>query len=210
MSENGKRAIATGEFARMLDLDPITRLTQRGRDPQTAVYALEFSDGQVVRIGTIKVLWSQTEVHKVLAVALGKVPYSVEQRVWRKGIRAMVNFGCDIIETPGESFEDTVRDWVATYAQGASTDRNGAAGAGMPFIEEGKLHVQAQNFAKYVRRELLEQVKLSELYQALRDIGFERCNVNYVREGRKMSLHRTTASYYRAPLGALDMRVGEQ
>lgn len=210
MTDDTRRQRALAAFASLVDLPPLARLTQRGRDPLNARYTLELADGRELRVGTIKTLWSQTEFYKVVAVTLGMVPYGVEQADWRKGIRALINHGTEVIETPGEAFEDTVRDWISAYAGHASSaDRDGAAASGAPFIEEGLLHIHAGGLARFVRRELIEQVKLPELYQGLRDLGFERRVIHYVRDQRNSSTTRTTASYYRAPLATLDTSIGD-
>lgn len=187
-------------FATLSGLGGIDRLIQRGRDPQTARFSLQMTDGRVVHVGTIATLWSQSELGKACAVALGIVPKPIKASDWRSAIGALIAYATDVIETPGESFEDTVHDWVTRYSARVATtnDRDGAAAIGAPFVDDGDLHISANELARYVRREYSEQVKLTELRQALTDLDFERVTVNYSR-GKK----RSSTSYYRLPIERL-------
>lgn len=194
-----RRAATLEAFATLLGLPPLARLAQRGRDPESARYTLELADGRSVRIGTIRVLWSQTELARVLAVTLGCVPPVLDRESWRNAIGALIAHAVDVDEAPGERFEDAVREWLLVYAEHATGDREGAAPRGLPFCDDaGVLHVAANALARYIRREFSEQVKLTELRQALADLGFERCNVSYAKRGG-----RSSTSYYRLELDAL-------
>lgn len=200
-----KRATAAELVTTLLDIPAIRRLVQRGRDPEVARYTLEFADGRAVRIGTIKILWSQAELAKVLAVSIGCVPAPVRNEDWRNGIRALILHCTDVEETPGETFEATVLEWVRAYSSRASSDREGAAPNGEPFNDSGsgKLYITAGNLARYVRREYNEPVKLYDLRQALRDNGFEQATVHWERNvgrGKK----RSSTSYYTAALTAIE------
>lgn len=194
------RTATLDAFATLIGVPPLARLAQRGRDPETARYTLALRDGREVRIGTIRVLWSQTELARVLAVTLGCVPPVIERDSWRTAIGALIAHAVDVDEAPGERFEDAVREWLLVYAEHASGDREGSAPRGMPFCDGGVLHVAASGLARYIRREFSEQVKLSELRQALADLGAERCNVSWSRRGGG----RSSTSYYRVELELLE------
>lgn len=199
------RQTAAQAFSTLLELPAIDRLVQRGRDPQQARYTLHFADGSTVRIGTIQILWSQTELSKVLAVTIGRVPFAVDAKDWRAAIRALINHCTDVEETPGETFEATVAEWVRAYSSRASSDRDGAAPGGDPFTDAGKLYVTASSLAKFVRREYGEQVKLYDLRVALRDNGFEQETVHYTKNtAGRGAPKRSSTSYYSAPMRLVD------
>jgi hypothetical protein len=205
MSASRQRAAEL--FSILLEIPQISHLVQRGRDPEQARYTLVFADGRAVRIGTIKILWSQAEMGKVLAVTLGCVPLSVDAKDWRNAIRAIIVHCTDVEETPDETFEATVADWVRAYANRTATsrDREGAAPSGEPFLEEGKLFITANSLAKFIRRDYSEQIKLYELRSALRDIGFQQETVHWRRAtaGRAKSKSSST-SYYSVDQDTID------
>jgi hypothetical protein len=196
------RADTLEAFAELTKIEDINRVVQRGRDPQTARYTFEFTDGREIRIGTINTLWSQTELGKVFAVTIGQVILPCKPNDWRTAIAALIAHATDVIETPDETYEATVLDWLKRYAAHATTDRDGAATNGAPYIDDARLHVSASDLARYVRREYSEQVKLHELRQALADLGFERVTIHYVR-GTTDNPVRSSTSYYQAPLTAI-------
>lgn len=207
MTADERRRMAVGSFAVALGLPPIAALQQRGRDPETAKFTLLLEDGRRVRIGTIAVLWSQTQLARVLAVTLGVVPPPIEQADWRKAIAALISNGVDVDEAHGETFEDSVREWASRYGARASTDRDGAARLGDPFRDDGALHLTASGLAKYVRREFSEQIKLADLRQALRDLGAEQITVRWDRHpgaNTDRARARTSTSYYRIDLDGQD------
>lgn len=208
MNAQERRVVAARLFSELLGIPLIERLIQRGRDPEVARYTLLFADGATVRIGTIKVLWSQSELAKVLAVTIGCVPTPVGRNDWLKAISGLIRCCTDVEETPDETFEATALEWVRAYSARASSDREGAAPNGEPFHDDGKLHITAGNLARYVRREYNEPVKLHDLRQALRDNGFEQVTVHWERNvgrGKK----RSSTSYYSAPLSTIDPKGDE-
>lgn len=200
---NTDRTEALHDFGALTGVHDIARVIQRGRDPQTARFSFEMDDNTELRIGTIDNLWSQAQLGKVLAVTRGVVPMPCKPADWRAAIGNLIHFATDVEEHEGERFEDTVRDWLMAYSRRASTDREGAAAAGQPFLDGADLYVSASDFAKYLRREYSETVKLHELRQALTDLGFERRTIMYVL-GKGDTQRRSSTSYYRAPLGTLD------
>lgn len=195
-----KRRLALDLFAQLAELPRVERFVQRGREPESARYTMEMADGRSVRVGTIKVLWSQAEMGKVLAVTIGCVPPPIEAKDWRKVISAIINHAVDVDEAPGETFADTVRDWLGDYTQHAnSTDINACAAAGKPYVDDDWLHINATRFAVFIRQRYNTAVKDRELREALTDLGFERRTVHYTRSGK-----RSTTSFYVAPLDNLD------
>jgi hypothetical protein len=187
----------------------IIRIVQRGRDPQTARFTFTLADGRDIRIGTIDTLWSQIQLGKVVAVTMSASLIPVEPKDWRIAIAMIVRHAIDVTEPDGENYEDTVLDWLTRYTPYATTDRDGAASSGSPFLEAGEIWISATNFAKHIRREYTEQVKLPELRQALADLGFTRKTINYVR-GAGHTSTRSTASYYHAPIGAIQPESGAE
>lgn len=194
------RARVLGAFAVLLGLPALAGLTQRGRDPETARFTLHFADGKSVRVGTIKALRSQTELAGVLAVAVDCYPPAIERPKWHDAISALLTHAKDVDETPGETFEASVAEWVSRYADRATADKNGAAPRGEPIRDGQMLFVTASGLARYVRREYSEQVKIHALRQALGDLGGERCNVSYNRSDGS----RSSTSYYRVAISDLD------
>lgn len=194
------RELTLEKFAIALQLTPLQRLVQHGREPATATYTIEFADGASVRVGTIKTLWSQAELARVLAVTIGHVPPPLEAGDWRAVIGALINHATDVQDITGESFKDTVSEWLTDYLDTGAldADKNGAAGQGLPFRDNGHVHVSASHLAKYIRREHSESTTLPELRQALRDIGFERQTIFYQRAKR-----RASRSYYVVEAGAV-------
>lgn len=196
------RAATLHDFTKHTGL-PLERITQRGRDPESARYTIHLTNGTKVRVGTIKILWSQAELAKVLAVAIGLVPLAVAPKEWRALVGTLVSNVVEVEETPDEAFEETVRDWLSTYASRATPDQDGEAAAlRQPFLRDNWLHLTAGDLAKYIKRDQGEQVTLTEIRQALADLGFEPVRIHYIR-GRGDQATRTTASYYRAPLAVV-------
>lgn len=186
------RQEALDHFSGMLGID-LRRIVQRGRDPETARYTFELQDGREVRIGTSKVLASQSEIARTLLAAAGVYPKRVKTGQWQDALHTLASVGAiDVEEVTGEAFEDAVREWVTRYAAGARhADRDGAAAQGLPFRDNGDLHISATQLAKYVRREHHEPVALHPLRVALSDLGFERRTVVYTHAAK-----RSSTSYY--------------
>jgi hypothetical protein len=199
MTSDERRTQALTSFSQATGLPAIGRIEQRGRDPQTALYTIQFADGRNVRVGTIKILWSQAELARVFAVAIGIVPPAVDPSAWRIAIGVLINCATDVIETNGESFETLVSEWVRAYTAKAAPSPHHAAPAGDPYTDNNELYVSANSLARYVRREYSEQVDSHALRVALVDIGFERETVYYTRNGK-----RSSTSYYHCPLDRLD------
>jgi hypothetical protein len=189
-------------FAEVIGLPQLDRVIQRGRDPQTARFSFILDGGTEIRIGTIDTLWSQAQLCKVLAVTAGVVPLPCKPNDWRTSIGGLVRHAVDVHETPDETFEETVRDWVKTYAQRATTDQAGAVPRREPFTRDNELYLTASSFAKYVRREYSELLRLPDLRQALADLGFHTTPISYDRPSGN-GRDRSSVSYYHAPLTAL-------
>ena len=193
-----KRRAALDLFATLLELPAVERITQRGREAD-ARFTIAFADGRVVHVGTVKTLWSQAQMAQVLGVAVGCVPPPIEAKDWRKMISALFNHAIEVDETPGETFCDTVRDWLTGYLQSASTDRDGALAARKPFHADEEYGLALTDLTVHIRRNYSAPVKEAELRVALADLGFDLRRMHYSRRGR-----RTTTSYYVAHEQALD------
>lgn len=194
------RSAVLRAFARLLGLPAIDKLTQRGRDPETARFTLHLADGRKVRIGTVRVLRSQTELASALAVAIDCYPEPVRREDWQHAVAVLLTHGKEVDETPGETFADAVREWASSYSARATTDRDGAAPRGEPFTDNETLHITASGLARYVRREYSEHIKLPELRAALADLGARRTNVSYDRSNGR----RSSTSYYALPTTAIE------
>lgn len=199
-----ERQDTLNDFATLTGFEGIKRLTQRGRDRANARYTVELHDGQQIRIGTIDTLWSQAELGKVALVTLGISLTPVKNSDWRAVIGALIVQATDVEEADDERYEETVREWLAGYAAKATADRNGAAATGAPFHDNGDTYITANELAKYVRRNYSETVKLVELRQALKDLGFERATVNYEKPGRNGHRARSSTSYYKIAASRLN------
>jgi hypothetical protein len=197
---NEPRDEALARFCHVAGIPQLTAITQRGRDPETARFTFHFADGQQVRIGTIKTLWSQAELAKVLAVTVGCVPEPVKAADWRTVLAVLIRDAVNIEEVTGEDFQDSVREWLERYlaGHGLEADHQGAAAHGLPHIHEGELYVTASHLAKYIRREYSENVTLVQLRTALTDLGLQRQTVMFNKAGK-----RSSTSYYVGPENAL-------
>lgn len=191
------------QFAAKTGLPALDRVVQHGTEPTTARYTFEFRDGREVRVGGIDILWSRTNLSKVLAVTIQTVVAPLKPADWTEAVGGLVQHAVDVEERPGETFQDAVEEWLAVYLGRASNDKDGAASMRVPFIHENEAHLHAETFAKHIRREYSETIKLPELRQALVDLGFERTTVHYATK-TGTTTKRSTASYYRAPLTILD------
>lgn len=191
-----KRVITLAAFGELTGLTGIDRLVQRGRDPITARFTLEFTDGRSVRVGTIETLRSQTKLESVLMVAIDRGIAPVKAADWRSAIGALILHCKDVEETVGESFEETVREWLVAYTMRATKDRAGAVPTGSPFTEDGDLYISVAKFRVFIEREYGHPVKMHELWAALGDLGLGRETLNYLKPGGK----RSSASYYRGSL----------
>lgn len=202
MSKNGKvtgeaqlRRQVLDDFALSSGLPRLQRIVQHGNDPDSVRYTMHFDAGREVRIPSAACLFSQAQLNLRLAAAMNRTIVGCKPAEWRERVGTLVEYGMEIQEQPGERFIDTVAEWIDAYCDRASSDADGAPALRAPFYDEdGTLHLVATELAKYVRRELSEQVERSALYEALSDLGYERVAVNY----RPKVGRRSTVSYYRA------------
>jgi hypothetical protein len=198
-----QRQATLNDFATITGFTGIRRLVQEGRDRATARYTIELDNGQRVRVGTIDNLWSQAELGKVVLVTLGINLQVVKASDWRPIIGALIVDATDVEEAADERYEETVREWIARYASRATNDR-AAAAHGDAFHDNGDTYLTANELARYVRRNYSETVKLVELRQALKDLGFERVNVSYDKPSSNGHRTRSSTSYYRIDSTQLD------
>lgn len=195
--DNGARAEALKHFRGMVALNDAARLLQRGRDPQTARFTIERQDGSLIHVGTIDKLMSRAQFNRVLAVSVGRFAPPCKPADWQDAIGAMIMFGTDVEETPGEALSERALDWLEQYLSGAATsDQDGAAARREPFRRDGEVWIHADHFARWLRREYSEQVAVSDIRLALGDLGFRAARVDYTVEGRGAGRKRTTARYF--------------
>lgn len=191
------------DFADLTGLDEIRGLIQRGREDGTATFHFHFTDGRTVRVGGADTLYSQTKLNRVFAVSLGTPLRPMKPADFRGGVDALIRFATDVHETPDEGLAAQVRNWLDLYIDdAASTDRDGAAAQREPFTDNKTLYVSADHLARWIRRQYSEQVKTSDVRQALAEIGFAVTKVSYDR-GPRNNRRRTSASYYSAPADIL-------
>jgi hypothetical protein len=187
------------DFSLAGGLPQLQRVVQHGEDPATVRYTFHFDQGREVRVPSAAVLFSQAQLNQLFAVVLRRTMITCKPGEWRERISVLVEHAVEVEERPGERFVDTVAEWVHTYADRATSDRDGAAALRAPFHEDDVLYLAATELAKYVRREYSEQVKLAELREALADLGFDRVTVNYSPKKGP----RSTVSYYRCKLSEI-------
>lgn len=183
-------AIATG-------CPPIRRLLQRGLERDDAVLFLELDDGRTVKLGSIDRLWSQTEFHKTVSVAVIAPLALVKADSWRTLVAALLAHGRDV-EEHGGSDRETVEEWLRLYLSRSSVaTRDQAAGGREPFVEDGDQHISADHFARFVRMQVGEQVKRRDLQHMLEAAGFTSTQVAYYRDEKRTQ--RAVARYMRGP-----------
>lgn len=187
------REEALKQFIDITGLHGLIGARQRGRDPQTARYTLMFADGSIVNLKNVNVLWSQTEFGKVLFVALSRGLPVIKRNDWHSAVTSLLAI-IDVDEIDGEAFEDDVAEWLDSYRNLATSDEAGAAPHGMPYTQNGRLHISASHFAKYISREYSQHLDMGELRRALSDLGFQRDKKSY---GPKRN--RSSRSYYAEP-----------
>jgi len=197
--ERDHRREALDRFAELAELPAIKTLVQRGKEPDSATFTFFFEDGRKVRVGTIKTLWSQTELSRVLSVTIGRPLPPFEAKTWYGARTRLLCHGVTIDDAPGESFAETVRDWLEPYAANAGTDSNGALATGRQFVEGGELWIKPAQFAQYIRRYYGTSVKDGDLKLALGDLGFESKKRHYTRTG-----NRSTTTFYHAAVSVVE------
>lgn len=192
-------------FAQELEIGPIERVTQRGRDPLTAPYTIHMADAAQteVRVGTIKVLRSQPALGDVLAVKLGRMPPTIAKDLWHDLVSSVINDAVEVQEVDGESYADQVREWLLRASEKATTDRNGACSSELPFVQPDAqgarcFYVHVDGFVRDLDRSHSIKTTATEIRNALLDLGFERRTINYTRGNAS-----STRSYWSAPLDVL-------
>lgn len=202
------RGMALTAFRKVTGL-PVASVKQVGRDPETAKYTVTLDGGADVRVGSIDNLWSNAEFTKRCLVAAGRGVRACKPADWRNVIEVLVMHATEVIDTPGESFEDGVLEWIREYASSATVDAAGAKPAGLPFTGAGTLYVKASELRTYIVRKHNEQIVRKELLAALRQLGFKQVTLNYTRKSGRGEI-RSTVSYYHGPLTLLDGEATEQ
>lgn len=182
----------------------VRRLVQRGRDPETARLTLEMSDGTIVKVGTFEKLLSRAQFDRVVAATVGQLTSPCTPAEWKGAVARLVRYATDVTETPDETLASRVDDWLDQYAAEARSDRDGAAKRREPFLDE-TLHVHAEHFTRWLKREYSEQIPAIDVRGALADLGYEPVRIQWTTTtGRGKTKTRKQARYMRAPTAAED------
>jgi hypothetical protein len=205
-AEDDGRTDVLQRFAAICGLPPIIAVRQLGRDPRTARFTLVLSDGRDIHIGTIDTLTSRTKMDNVLMVAASTcINPEVKAGAWRNAVAALVTRCAEVAEVDDEPLSARVADWIdqhTTSARDVGDDRaeqDACVRTRSPFERDGMLHVSAEGLAKWVRREYSESVPISDLRQALRDLGYDYARITYSKRPTRGSglREQTSTSYYR-------------
>lgn len=187
-------------FGDLTKLPDIKRLLQRGRDPDTARFTLELQDGRNITIGNAETLFSRTRFTRLTAVTLGQVLPPIKPSDWHDAIGALIAHATDVHETPDEELAARLTDWLEQYLRGAATsDRDNAAAAREPFLDNGHVYVHAEHLATWITSRYRERIKASDLRAALSDNDYQPQRVDYTISRRGNQRTRSTARYYRTP-----------
>lgn len=194
-ADDQRRQRALHIFARFAGLPDLAAVRQRGRHPDQATFTLDLADGREIRVTSIKILRSQAQLGEVLNVTIGSGGPAATAKEWRQAIAVLFTSAITVEEVSGEAFADTVREWLAAYAdRRATTDRDGAVAAADPYLDDdGRLNVHVDGFSLWLRGRYGEAPTRAELWAALADLGFERHTVGF----RRKDDRRSTKSYYR-------------
>lgn len=190
------RATVIQAFAASTGVPPFTRVLQRGREPATARFSLELTDGRIVHLGTVEALFSPTRFANAILVTTGYVLDQIKAADWRASLNAVVAHCVDVVETPDETLAERVADWLEQYSRGASSDKEGALSQRLPFVDASHLHVSAEHFRRWVGREYQETLTAHEIRTALADNGYHTVTISYDATGRGNTRQRTSTSYY--------------
>jgi len=180
-------------FCELAGCPRFTRLIRRGHDRELATYYLQLADGRLVTIGSVDKLWSPTEFGKAVFAATDIVIKRLTLDKWQNAIGALAT----TIETQAD--DEAISDWVSRYlpTTNSRADRDTAAAAREPFIEDGRQHIHPEHFATFIRREVGEQIRLKDVRALLEELGYQPVKVNYSPDGTRSS--RTSARYMRGP-----------
>lgn len=183
---------ALGAFNRIIGGPEISRLFQFGRDPTLTRYSIELADGTIVSLGGFETLQSQATFRRVYANMTGHYPAQVKAQKWDAAVAALLK-----VAVVNNEVEDTasgrMMGWIDEYVDASgSSDKDGACFSKAPFIEEGKIHLTATHFLRYLRRTVGEKIEQADLTIQLRTLGYERKNINY----RRADGTRSTRSYF--------------
>lgn len=178
---------------------PVTRLVQRGRDPETARLAIELEDGRLVKLGGAEQLISRARFDRITMVAVGKLTHPCTPAEWKQVVAMLVQHACDVEETEGEDLASRLEDWVDQYARDATVDRDGAIKHRAAFVDDGRVHVHAEHFTRWLKREYSETLAAADIRAGLAELGWEPVRFDYNAAGRGKRRQRTTARYFRGP-----------
>lgn len=190
-------------FSRVVGGPAVKEFVQDGRDPATARFTLVMANGDQVRLGRGDVLLNQDRFRTAFAVVTGHVLTKVKPPRWDSAVQALLKVR-QVRESEDDTPEGTVADWLSRYLYERLPPRPGeeakdeACRTKEPFSEEGFVYVFAASFAAFVRQALRHNLPDHEVKDMLRQAGFERSTVHYLKEDGAAS----TRSYYRGPAEA--------
>ena len=196
------RSAVIEAFTEMTTLPPLNHIVQYGREKASARFTLKFDGGLSLHVENSDVLFSRTQMTKLIAVNCHEAVNPGKQERWTMVIVGILKNASLIEEDPDEKLASSVDDWVSQYADAnASTDRDGAARRRSPFTDPRtkQLHINLDHFARWVRTTLMAQVSTIELRLALIDLGWERTAVQYDAGSHSAGRKRTKTRYWREP-----------
>jgi hypothetical protein len=197
--------IAIAGFRDVTTLPPLERIVQYGRELATAHFTLEFEDGSSLDVDNGDILFSRTQMTKLIAIKRGELVIQGRQADWMGVIVGLFKNASVVEEDPDEKLSSSVEDWLAQYADAnASTDRDGAARRRSPFTDPQtkQLHINVDHFARWVKTTLMAQTTTLELRRAIAELGWQRTAVHYNAEGSGRSRRRAMTRYWRESSGA--------
>jgi hypothetical protein len=191
------RTQALNDFVTATGSADFTRLIQRGRE-RDATYHMELTDGRTIKLGTIDTIWSQAELARTLAVTTGRVIRTIKPPKWRDLIAVLIMAATDIDDDPADNQLETTREWLRLYlARATPITRDQAATNRLPFTETDALHIHPEHFARFIRTEIGENIRLKDIRSQLHDAGYRARKITFNRDGNRDQ--RTSAIYFAGP-----------
>lgn len=190
--EGAPATVTVSLFNKVIGGPRIKELVQDGRDHEMTRYTLIFADGSELPLGTPRDLLNYDRFRERYVALTTLLPGAVPREKWDNVVRALLSSVVVRVDEDSSSRGRTAALVLEYVENRMSRDRDGAAAAGDPFIDEGDLYLNLARFAQWLRRIRGERVTEVDLKQALQRCDFERGAVNY----RKQNGSRTTRSYY--------------
>jgi hypothetical protein len=166
-------------------------LLQQGRDAESVRWVLAMTDGTEVDLGSR--IDEQGPVRRALQAGPGRGLKRIKPSRWDAAVDALLSVR-QLVDT--ESDDDVTVGWLQGYLDGrlaaAGDEWNDAAYGKQPFERDGFIHVQMEDFHRYVKRGQGEPIKRADLQRRIIRIGFKSAKVNCGPPGgRKNETSRT-------------------